>query len=161
MENKGFNLYRATNPAGPYLKFNPKLIASASVGGEGRDYEFIDTQASRGAIYYYKLEDVDVSGTHTPNGPVCVDWDGDGIPDDWEIAYGLNPVVNDANFDSDGDGVANWLEYQRGTDPFNADSDGDGVRDGAEKKNPGYSGGAAAGWRRMRPRRCSPRTAAG
>ena len=65
---------------------------------------------------------MDVSGTHTPNGPVCVDWDGDGIPDDWEIAYGLNPGVNDANLDSDGDGVPNWLEYQRGTDPFNADT---------------------------------------
>ena len=59
------------------------------------------------------------SGRITPHGPVCVDWDGDGIPDDWEIAYGLNPAVNDAELDSDGDGVPNWLEYQRGTDPFN------------------------------------------
>ena len=66
------------------------------------------------------------------------------MPDDWEIAYGLNPGVNDANLDSDGDGVPNWLEYQRGTDPFNADSDGDGVRDGAEKNNPGYSGGSGS-----------------
>ena len=75
---------------------------------------------------------------------MCVDWDGDGIPDDWEIAYGLNPGVNDAGLDSDGDGVPNWLEYQRGTDPFNADSDGDGISDGAEKKNPGYSGGSGS-----------------
>ena len=73
-----------------------------------------------------------------------MDWDGDGIPDDWEIAYGLNPGVNDANLDSDGDGVPNWLEYQRGTDPFNADTDGDGIADGAEKKNPGYSGGSGS-----------------
>jgi hypothetical protein len=28
------------------------------------------------------LEDVDLSGTRTMHGPICVDWDGDGIPDD-------------------------------------------------------------------------------
>ena len=143
-ENKGFNLYRGTSPAGPFEKLNGGLIPSGSVSGEGRSYEFVDTAVSRGTLYYYKLEDVDVSGTVTPHGPVCVDWDGDGIPDDWEIAYGLNPGVNDANLDSDGDGVPNWLEYQRGTDPFNADTDGDGIADGAEKKNPGYSGGSVS-----------------
>ena len=81
----------------------------------------------------------------TPHGPVCVDWDGDGMPDDWEQAYGLDPAVNDAALDSDGDGVSNWLEYARGTDPFDADTDGDGIADGAEKKNPGYSGGSGSG----------------
>ena len=141
VENKGFNLHRGTSPTGPFEKLNGGLIPSGSVSGEGRSYEFIDTAVSRGVIYYYKLEDVDVSGTLAPHGPVCVDWDGDGLPDDWEIAYGLNPAVNDANLDSDGDGVPNWLEYQRGTDPFNRDTDGDGIADGAEKKNPGYSGG--------------------
>jgi hypothetical protein len=139
-DNKGFNLYRAASAGGPYAKLNSGLIPSGSVSSEGRDYAFIDTLVSRGAIYYYKLEDVDVSGAVTTHGPVCVDWDGDGIPDDWEIAHGLDPGVNDANLDSDGDGVPNWLEHQRGTDPFNPDSDGDGVLDGAEKKSPGYSG---------------------
>ena len=144
-ENKGFNLYRAQSLGGPYVQMNPKMIPSQSLGGEGRSYEFIDTAVCRGAIYYYKLEDVDVSGTHTVHGPVCVDWEGDGIPDDWEIAYGLNPVVNDAGLDSDGDGVANRLEYARGTHPLLRDSDGDGIPDGAERKNPGYSGGAGSG----------------
>ena len=120
---------------------NGGLIPSGSVSGEGRDYEFVDTAVSRGAIYYYKLEDVDVSGTHTPNGPVCVDWDGDGIPDDWEIAYGLNPGVNDAALDSDGDGASNLLEYARGTDPLNPDTDGDGIADGLERKTPHASEG--------------------
>ena len=97
-----------------------------------------------GRLYYYRLEDVDVSGAVTTHGPICVDWDADGMPDDWEIAHGLNPAVNDAGLDSDGDGVPNWLEYLRGTNPLVRDSDGDGIGDGAEKKSPGYSGGGAA-----------------
>ena len=36
------------------------------------------------------------------------------------------------NPDTDGDGMANWLEVQAGTDPFNTDSDGDTVDDGSD-----------------------------
>ena len=139
--NKGFNLYRAEAEGGAYVKLNGGLIPASSISGEGRRYEFVDTTAVRGRIYYYRLEDVDVSGKVKFHGPVCVDWDADGMPDDWEIAHGLNPAVNDANLDPDGDGVPNWLEWQRGTDPFNRDSDGDGIADGAEKKSNGHSGG--------------------
>ena len=135
-DNKGFNLYRATSPSGPYVKLNGGLIPSGSVSSEGRDYEFMDTAVSRGAISYYRLEDVDVSGAVTLHGPVCVDWDGDGLPDDWEIVQGLDPGLNDAALDRDGDGASNLLEYARGTDPFNPDTDGDGIADGLERKAP-------------------------
>ena len=123
------------------MKLNDKLIPAGSLSGEGRRYEFLDKGAVSGRLYYYKLEDVDVSGAVKVHGPVCVDWDADGMPDDWEIAHGLNPAVNDAELDFDGDGVPNWLEYARGTDPFNWDSDGDGISDGDEKKGAHYSGG--------------------
>ena len=112
-QNKGFDLYRGTSPSGPWEKLNTGLIPSGSVSGEGVSYTFVDTGVSRGRLYYYRLEDVDVSGKHTPHGPVCVDWDADGMPDDWEIAHGLNPAVNDAGLDSDGDGLVNRLEYAR------------------------------------------------
>jgi hypothetical protein len=46
-----------------------------------------------------------------------VDTDNDGIPDMWENHYGLNPAVNDANQDADGDGLTNLQEFQNGTDP--------------------------------------------
>lgn len=47
-----------------------------------------------------------------------VDNDGDGMPDDWESRYGLNPVdPTDAAGDLDGDGVSNLDEYLRGTEP--------------------------------------------
>jgi Bacterial TSP3 repeat len=142
--NKGFNLYRAEAAGGAYVKLNSGLIPAASISGEGRSYGFTDANLIRGRLYYYKLEDVDVSGAVSVHGPVCVDWDADGLPDDWEVAHGLNPAVNDAHLDRDGDGVPNWLEYQRGTDPFNPDTDGDGIPDGAEKKSPGYSGGSGS-----------------
>ena len=143
-DNKGFNLYRAEAAGGAYVKLNSGLIPAASISGEGRSYRFTDANLIRGRLYYYKLEDVDVTGAVTVHGPVCVDWDADGLPDDWEIAHGLNPAVNDAELDRDGDGVPNWLEYQRGTDPFNPDTDGDGIPDGAERKSPGYSGGSGS-----------------
>ncbi len=54
---------------------------------------------------------------------VWKDSDGDGMPDDWESQYGLNPTnAADATLDPDGDGFSNLQEFQAGTDPTNAAS---------------------------------------
>src|SRR6266404_2070393 len=46
------------------------------------------------------------------------DTDGDGMPDVWELAHGLNPNdPTDANRDDGGDGFTNLQEYLAGTDP--------------------------------------------
>jgi hypothetical protein len=45
------------------------------------------------------------------------DDDDDGMPDNWEIDYGLNPLVDDAHDDLDGDGVDNIDEYENGGNP--------------------------------------------
>lgn len=45
------------------------------------------------------------------------DSDLDGIPDDWELKYGLNPNLFDAAEDADGDGWTNLEEYLAGSDP--------------------------------------------
>ncbi len=45
------------------------------------------------------------------------DADGDGLPDAWELANGLDSGVNDANLDADEDGLTNHEEFLAGTDP--------------------------------------------
>ena len=47
-----------------------------------------------------------------------VDSDGDGMPDDWETQYGLNPHdPSDATKDPNGNGLSNLLECQCALDP--------------------------------------------
>ena len=57
-----------------------------------------------------------------------------GIPDKWEKAHHLSVKSNQANKDTDHDGLSNRQEFKDGTDPRKADSDRDGLKDGAEVK---------------------------
>jgi len=55
--------------------------------------------------------------TCTPD-EIPTDADGDGMPDDWEKKYGLNPgSASDNSEDTDGDGYTNIEEYLNGTNP--------------------------------------------
>ena len=81
-----------------------------------------------------------ISGTAFANDPVnwkaaapnpgranrsteIADTDGDGMPDEWETAFGLDPYnSNDTDTDNDGDGLTNLSEYLAGTDPGDAAS---------------------------------------
>jgi hypothetical protein len=54
---------------------------------------------------------------------VLADTDGDGLPDEWELANNLSPTnAADAALDLDGDGLTNLQEYLSGTDPNDAGS---------------------------------------
>ena len=49
------------------------------------------------------------------------DTDGDGLPDDWELAY-FNGLQRDGTGDEDGDGQTDRMEFLAGTDPTNVGS---------------------------------------
>ena len=64
------------------------------------------------------------SATGTVTVHISADWDGDGLPNLWEIANGLDPHgatgvngADGADGDPDGDGYTNLEEYQHGSDP--------------------------------------------
>ena len=68
----------------------------------------------------------------------AVDSDGDGLPDEFELAHttppsatALNPG-DDLELDGAGDGLTNLEEFQLGTDPLDEDTDGDTLFDGNE-----------------------------
>ncbi|WP_198141265.1 LamG-like jellyroll fold domain-containing protein [Verrucomicrobium spinosum] len=58
-----------------------------------------------------RLFQVEVTGA-------VADADHDKMADAWETSHGLNPLVNDAGQDPDGDGLTNLQEYTGNTDPM-------------------------------------------
>jgi hypothetical protein len=61
------------------------------------------------------------------------DRDGDGLPNFYEEANGLNPDdPADAASDGDNDGLTALQEFEKRTDITKADTDGDGLNDGVE-----------------------------
>ncbi|TAK60985.1 Ig-like domain-containing protein, partial [Methylobacter sp.] len=110
--------------------FTSSNPAIASVNAEG-----LVTSVASGTVLITARKDEVVAFkriTVSSNG----DNDNDGIPDDFELANGLNPNDPlDAQEDFDQDGLTNKQEYLLGTGIKIADSDGDGISDGEEVAN--------------------------
>jgi len=68
IDNAGFNLYRASSPAGPWTQVNDGLIVAKGDAVSGASYSFADMPGY--GTFYYQLEDVDFYGVSTPHGPV-------------------------------------------------------------------------------------------
>jgi hypothetical protein len=96
------------------------------------------------------LSDGDLDGDGLSGGledslgtdPANADTDGDGVDDGREVARGSNPFADEgaenswptraSRTDPDLDGLSTAVEYDLGTDPFDADTDDDGAPDGHE-----------------------------
>ena len=91
------------------------------------------TQIIRGLIRYWQsllfLSALMMVGIANSNN--LIDTDADGMPDQWELKYGLNPQnPSDSNSDQDSDGLTALIEYSNNSIPGGTiDIDGDGQKD--------------------------------
>jgi hypothetical protein len=118
-----YEVWRAVMPAASWVKVG---AVPAGIG------LFSTTNLSVAPTEYvrYAVLAVDTAGLASPltlanrvlPSGVGVDNDGDGLPDDWELTYGLdslNPA--DGAGDLDGDALSNSQEYRLGRNPLRAD----------------------------------------
>ncbi len=82
-------------------------------------YQFQYRRLPKGSYKYGIITDIkQVGGFPEYKGKPYKDSDGDGMPDEWEKKYGLNPNdPSDANGDLSGDGYTNIEKYINGIDP--------------------------------------------
>lgn len=79
-------------------------------------------------------------------GSLPASTDGDNLPDDWELDHFSSTGAVDDNSDFDGDGLIDSYEFAYGANPDGKDSEGDGMPDGYEsdhKFNPVVDDGRA------------------
>ncbi|MCP3880977.1 MAG: isopeptide-forming domain-containing fimbrial protein [Sulfitobacter sp.] len=93
----------------------PSITGSTTPGAPGGNTGERNNSDGAGGVNDY---------TDTDDASVTVgnDTDGDGMPNGWETANGLNPAVDDAAGDADGDGFTNLTEYDFDSDPQDAGS---------------------------------------
>ena len=124
-----YEVYRADQLASP----TTWTIQSIMIGDDGvtswSQTNFVST-----ARRFYRVRRLPFGGDADGDGLVNLnefqlgtdindpDTDGDGMPDIWELYYGLNPLVDDAEDDADEDGITNLEEFFRGTNPIGPDT---------------------------------------
>ncbi|MCB1133560.1 MAG: hypothetical protein KDN05_20750, partial [Verrucomicrobiae bacterium] len=99
--------------------------------------EWVGVYAGNPVIVAANVSDIDILIVSP------LDSDGDGMPDAWEQANGLDPSssagVDGAAGDLDGDGLSNVQEYWNSLPANRPDADGDGLPDGVEVAHAGTS----------------------
>lgn len=111
-----FRLTQADDPTN-------SVVVSAQLNSAIAATNYVSFHNREGSVRIADLDDVSISA--------MTDGDSDDLPDAWETANGLNPLVANTG-DSDTDGFTDLEEYQKGTKPMDADTDDDGSTDGEE-----------------------------
>ncbi len=62
MENAGFHVLRSQHRASGFLRVSPSLIAGAGTTAERQNYIYRDTTVQPNVPYYYRIEEVSLSG---------------------------------------------------------------------------------------------------
>ncbi len=89
-DTAGFHLWRARSADAEYTQISGGLIASEGGPTQGAQYTFLDQDVVWGETYFYKLEDIDFSGTSTFHGPISANAAG--------FSIALRSPLNDTPF---------------------------------------------------------------
>ncbi|HEX8698194.1 MAG TPA: hypothetical protein VF815_05115, partial [Myxococcaceae bacterium] len=104
-------------------------------GGGTIDGSGVFTAGARGGRFADTVKATLGGKSATTSVTVAEDFDSDGLPDEWEVANGLDPTQpGDGSLDPDLDALSNLSEFQVGANPRDADTDDDGALDGQEQQ---------------------------
>ncbi|MEQ1503054.1 MAG: MopE-related protein [Myxococcota bacterium] len=141
--NNTIHSFPSTASTGPTdVKSNPSFVGydGKELGIIADDLHLRDDSPMRDAGVGAADPDGSLADIGVYGGPGApVDWDvyfrdldSDGMSDGYETDFGLDPALDDAALDPDGDTLTNLAEAAADADPFSVDTDVDGVDDPTE-----------------------------
>ena len=104
------------------LKMRDVRIAGAQQQGDGENGVVENYKLDYGSILFSYPTDDEADTPKFVDLDDSVDTDLDGMSDRYEDFHGLDKTVNDADLDSDKDGLSNYTEFRLGFNPKSAQS---------------------------------------
>lgn len=70
IENFGYDVYRADSEDGPFERLTDQPVPGAGTTDDVQDYAFVDSAIEAGAVYYYYVESISMSGKRERFTPI-------------------------------------------------------------------------------------------